>query len=285
MDHERATPYRREELVASPSADSRKGLKRRTLYGMQPPFPWMGGKRRLASQILPEFPEHTCYVEVFGGAAALLFLREERAKAEVYNDIDGDLVTFFRVVQRHPEAFLSCFELALASRNEFERLKRTPPETLTDVERAARFFYLQKLCFGARSVNRTFGTATTGKARLRTEAVMQAIEKTHERLQGVVIEHLDWRECLSRYDRPHTLFYLDPPYFGVAHYGTPWELSEYEALAGEMTKLSGIAILSINDHTEMRRVFGNFEHQELSVRYTVGKKRVATTELLVKARS
>ena len=131
----------------------------------KPIIPWIGGKRRLARHILPLFPAHTCYVEPFCGAAALFF-RKAPAKAEVLNDINGELVNLYRVVQHHLEEFLRQFKWALTSRQIFKWLQATPPEPLTDIQRAARFFYLQKNAFGGLTMERVEITyAVGGKGR------------------------------------------------------------------------------------------------------------------------
>ena len=103
-----------------------------------PIIPWMGGKRRLADRLIPLFPPHECYVEVFAGGAALFFMRPQPAPVEVLNDLNGDLVTLYRVVQNHLEEFVRQFKWALSSRQVFEWQKMTRPETLTDIQRAAR---------------------------------------------------------------------------------------------------------------------------------------------------
>lgn len=77
----------------------------------KPIIPWMGGKSRLAKDILPLFPQHTCYVEPFAGAAALFF-KKEPSKAEVLNDVNGDLVNLYRVVKHHLEEFVHQFTFA-----------------------------------------------------------------------------------------------------------------------------------------------------------------------------
>ncbi|MGD7786475.1 DNA adenine methylase, partial [Escherichia coli] len=111
-----------------------------------PVIPWIGGKRRLAKHILPLFPKHRCYVEPFCGAAALFFLKQP-AQAEVLNDINGDVTTLYRVLQHHLEEFVRQFKWSLVSREMYRWLQITPEETLTDIQRAARFYYLQKLAF------------------------------------------------------------------------------------------------------------------------------------------
>ena len=125
-----------------------------------PIVPWIGGKRRLAKHILPLFPEHTCYVEPFCGAAALYFMKEP-AKVEVINDINGELVNLYRVVQHHLEEFVRQFKWALSSRQIFKWLQATPTEPLTDIHRAARFYYLQRSAFGGKVDGQTFGVAAT----------------------------------------------------------------------------------------------------------------------------
>lgn len=130
-----------------------------------PMVPWVGGKRRLAQRILPLFPDHSCYVEPFCGAAALFFLKEP-SKVEVLNDINSDLVQLYRVVQHHLDEFVRHFRWALASRELYRWLQATPPATLTDIQRAARFFYLMKCGFGGKVEGQSFGTATTARPRL-----------------------------------------------------------------------------------------------------------------------
>ena len=131
-----------------------------------PIIPWIGGKRRLADRLIPLFPPHECYVEVFCGGAALYFLRPSAASSEVLNDINGDLVRLYRVLKNHLQEFVRQFEFAISSRQIFEWEKMTRPETLTDIQRAARFYYLQHHAFGAKVDGQNYGTVTSGIAGL-----------------------------------------------------------------------------------------------------------------------
>jgi DNA adenine methylase len=231
----------------------------------------MGSKRRLAAPILARFPKHRCYVEAFAGSAALLFARSEPAQLEVLNDVDGDLVNFFRVVKHHLVEFCHQFRFLVVSRKQFDWANATPPVVLTDIQRAARFLYLQKLCFGGKPTGRTFGVVTSGPPRFNLSRVEEDVSEIHARLERVVIESLDWRACLARYDRAETLFFLDPPYYQTAGYDGPaWTLANFVDLAGTLRKLRGKALLTVNDHPELRRVFDGFAHELLEVRYTVG---------------
>ncbi|WP_041758322.1 DNA adenine methylase [Paraburkholderia phytofirmans] len=186
-----------------------------------PIVPWTGGKRRLADHLIPRFPKHECYVEVFAGGAALYFLRPP-ATVEVVNDINGDLINLYRVVQHHLEEFVRQFKWALTSRQVFKWLQDTIPETLTDIQRAARFYYLQHNCFGAKVEGQSFGTATTTPPGLNLLRLEETLSAAHLRLSNTFLEHLDWKTCIDRYDRPHTLFYLDPPYWQTEGYGVPF---------------------------------------------------------------
>lgn len=233
-----------------------------------PIIPWIGGKRRLADLLIPRFPPHKCYVEVFAGGAALYFLRPP-AEVEVINDNKGDLVNLYRVVKHHLEEFVRQFKWALSSREVFKWIQDTPPETLTDVQRAARFYYLQHQCFGAKLEGQTWGTATTAPP-VNLLRIEEQLSAAHLRLASTYIEHLDWKECVRRYDRPHTFFYMDPPYWETEGYGSEFPFSEYVAMAELMRSLKGKAMVSINDHPAIREVFAGFHMESLDITYTVG---------------
>lgn len=236
----------------------------------QPIIPWIGGKRRLADRIFPLFPRHSCYVEPFAGGAALFFLRPVPAEVEVLNDINGDLVNLYRVVQHHLEEFVRQFKWALSSRQVFKWLQETRPETLTDIQRAARFYYLQQSAFGGRVDGQSYGTATTQPPGLNLLRIEEALSAAHLRLSNTYIEHLSWAECIRRYDRAHTLFYCDPPYWQTEGYGVPFGFEQYEEMAELIGRIKGKAIISLNDHPDIRRVFGRYHIESTDITYTVG---------------
>lgn len=249
-----------------------------------PIIPWPGGKRRLARHILPLFPDHHCYVEPFAGGAGLLFLRPSPAPVEIINDINGDLVRLYRCVQHHLEELLRQFKWALVSREMFQWAKLQHVDTLTDIQRAARFYYLQKLAFGGKVSGQYFGTAATAPPRLNLLRIEEDLSAAHLRLARVTIEHLPWQECIARYDRPDTLFYLDPPYWQVEGYGVDFPFTEYMRMAEIMRSLRGRAVLSINDHPQIRRVFDGFASIPLQIRYSIARKgRDIAGELAIKS--
>lgn len=246
-----------------------------------PIIPWMGGKRRLADHLLPRFPSHTCYVEVFAGGAALYFMKHP-SDVEVINDINGDLVNLYRVVKNHLEEFIRQFKWMYSSRQIYKWQQITPPETLTDIQRAARFYYLQQYAFGGKVEGQNWGTATTAPA-FSLMRIEETLSAAHLRLTEAHIENRDWASCIKAYDRPHTLFYLDPPYLDTAGYGVAFGKEQYELMAGMMRSLKGKAILSINDHPDIREIFDGLQLDEVPIQYTVagGGQAVDRQELII----
>ena len=172
----------------------------------------------------------------------------------------------------------------VTSRAHYERLAQTPPESLTDLERATRFLYLQKLTFGGKVATRTFGMDKLQGARFNLTRIEPLLADVHERLAGVVIECLDWSELVRRYDRPGMLFYLDPPYYGGENdYGRGmFDRGQFEAMADQLAGIRGRFILSINDRPETRAVFERFRFEDVACHYSVGGgKGKAVSELIV----
>ena len=118
---------------------------------------------------------------------------------EVINDISRDVATLFRILQRHYPQFLETLKFQLTSRREFERLAACDPSTLTDLERAARFLYLQRLAFGGKVAGRNFGVDVASSAGFNVTKLGPLLEAIHERLSGVTIECLPWRDFIDRY--------------------------------------------------------------------------------------
>lgn len=225
------------------------------------PIKWVGGKSRLRKQIVSLLPAHTCYVEPFCGAAWVLFAKP-LSQVEIINDIDGELINFFRVVKAKPEDFLQAFDWELVSRAEFNRLARLDPLDLSDVERAHRFFYLIMAGWGGELNYPRFQTSITDGGhgnRLigAIETLRQRIEPIHQRLRTVIIENLDWRECFERYNREGVVMYVDPPYPGngvnYVHNMRGWD-DHYE-LADRLRSAQCKWILSSYDNHEVRELF------------------------------
>jgi len=141
---------------------------------------------------------------------------------------------------------------------------------MTDIQRAARFFYLQKLSFGGKVEGQVFGTATTSRPRLNLLRLEEDLSQAHLRLQSAYIENLSWEQVIEKYDRKHTLFYLDPPYWETEGYGVEFGLEQYEKMAKIAKNITGSLVISLNDHKQMREIFNGLHMDSLGIRYTVG---------------
>ncbi len=256
------------------------------------PFKWVGGKSRLRKPIIDLLPSHTCYVEPFAGAAWVLFGKPP-SDVEVLNDIDQELVTFFRVVKEQPEELIASFEWELVARAEFQRLAHLDPSQLTDVQRAHRFYYLIMAGWGGELNYPRFQTSITDGGhgnRLigALKTLRERLQPIHERLSTVIIENLDWRDCIDRYDRPGTVMYVDPPYpdngANYAHNMREWD--QHRELAERLHDAQCKWILSSYDIPEIREMFT--DHFIISVQSSSGMKvkkndnsRVVNREVLI----
>ena len=249
---------------------------------MNSPLAYIGGKSKLAKTIIEMMPKHKAYCEVFAGAA-WVFFRKEPSKYEVINDLDSDLVCFYRVLQNHLEEFLKQFKWLLASREWFEDWKRQQVVGgLTDIQRAARYYYLQRQCFAGRVRGRTYGASPMSRPRINLLRIEEELSEVHLRLAGVTIEHLPWQQFLKTYDKPGTLFFLDPPYYKAPYYNHNFELADYDELAEALSSLVSHFILSINDHKQMRKVFKGLKIRPVKLSYSAAKNEITRVrELLV----
>ena len=243
----------------------------------QPVAPWLGGKRNLARRICAIIDAVPCttYAEPFVGMGGIFLRRSSRPKSEVINDRGRDIANLFRILQRHYPQFLDTLRFQLTTRAEFERLVAVDPDTLTDLERAARFLYLQRTAFGGKVSGRNFGVDRSRPGRFNLTTLEPMLEDLHSRLAGVVIECLDWSAFIPRYDSPDTLFYLDPPYWGCEDdYGKAmFARDDFDRLAQLLASIRGRFILSLNDVPEVRAAFRTFHLAEVATTYTVNARR------------
>jgi DNA adenine methylase len=235
------------------------------------PLSYIGGKRTLAKQIIELFPKHTTYCEIFAGGAQVFF-HKEASKVEVLNDLDGEIVNFFRVCREHYEELLRYFRFMLVSRKTFDLFRETDPALLTDIQRAARYMYLLKCSFASLIRRPNYHWHVVQPPGFNPEHLPQLIENAHRRLARVQLECLPYEEVLRRYDRPETLFYLDPPYFGRKLYHFNFEKDDFEKLAERLKGLRGKFILSLNDVPEVRSIFRPFRIKHVETPYTAQKK-------------
>ena len=183
----------------------------------------------------------------------------------------GSTYSFTRapfLVQHHMEEFVRQFKWAISSRQIFKWQQATRPETLTDIQRVARFLYLQQHAFSDKATGQSFGTANTGPL-INLCRIEENLSAACLRLGGTYVENLTWQDCMQRYNRPHRFLYLDPPYWQTEGYGVELGFEKYEQMAEVMRTCKGKAMLSINDHPDIRRVFNGFNMMGLDIKYSI----------------
>lgn len=220
---------------------------------------WVGGKKLLRKEIIKRLPVEGVdkYVEPFGGAAWVLFGKSPNKK-EVYNDLNGELVNLFRMVKYHPDALQKELDLMLNSREEFFRQRNMNPELLTELQRAARMYYLIRASYGSKVD--TFGVG------FKDVSTLKNLQEVHKRLSKVLIENKSFEKILQNHDSDKTIFYLDPPYHGTeSFYAVDGGFGEEEhrKLAELLRNLKGKWILSYNDDDFIRNLYNEFHIEEV----------------------
>lgn len=231
------------------------------------PLAYIGGKNRLALKIISMLPEHTTYVEAFAGGAQVLF-HKPPSTVEVLNDLDYDVVNFFRCCQWHYEELVRYLKYCMVSRKLHELHLKTDPSLLTDIQRAGRFFYLQKNSWGGLIVRQNFRFGISQPSNYNVERIPEIIENTHRRLARVQIESGPYEEILERYDRPETFFYLDPPYWERKLYKFNFSREDFEKMVARLRKLKGKFMLSLDDREEVRKLFSAFRMKSIDLAYS-----------------
>ncbi len=243
------------------------------------PLPWIGGKRRIAKRLVALLPDHQTYVEPFCGGAQVFF-HKAPSRVEVLNDLDGELVNFLRVCQLHHPELVRYLEHSVPSRSWFSWYEGQDPATLTDVQRAARFFYLQKNSFAGRIQKQNFHYAVAKPSNYHAGRLPKLLAAVAERLQRVQLENWPYEKVMERYDRPDTLFYVDPPYVKASWYRFNFKDGDFLMLAERLRRLTGRFLLSINDCQLAREAFGKFHVQKISLAYTAARSVPTVRELL-----
>ncbi|WP_229204133.1 DNA adenine methylase [Campylobacter anatolicus] len=245
---------------------------------LRAPFGWVGGKSKLAKEIIPLMPDHTKYVEVFGGALSV-FYQKEPSKIEIVNDINGDLINLHRIIRTRPQSLSAQLNKMLRSREMFYLIKQGKIKPRNDIQRAAFYFYLLSTSFGSKGDNFAMGKSRSGKSIYRDFM-------THsKRLKHTLIENLSYEKLIKEYDSNDTLFYLDPPYIGTENYYkmiSGFTMKDHETLARILKCINAKFMLSYNDCEVIRHLYKDFNLKELEVRYSINAtRRDKSSELLI----
>lgn len=217
------------------------------------PLRWQGSKTRLLKEILPLMTPHICYHEPFFGGGAVLFAKE-RSSVEVINDINGNLISLYRNAQFHLPALLEEINWLHASRKNLHDFIAQPG--ITELQRAARFLLVNRTSFGG-NMN-SFGVAKTkgGGVGFNRKQISGLLSAANERLDGVVVENISYERSFKNYDSSDTLHFIDSPYENTTNGAyTGWTQKQLKELRGEIDKLQGRWICTLNDSEFTRDLF------------------------------
>lgn len=236
-------------------------------------FGWVGGKSKLAKDIIEAISEdHTTYVEVFGGALSV-FYGKEPSKLEVVNDINSELVNLHRAIRNNPQTLSMYLNQLLISREIFDDIKHKRMKPRNKIEAAAFYLFQLTQSFGSKGDN----FAMSAKSGRKPKNIYKSYSKWSNRLKGVTIENKSFDNLIKLYDKEDVLFYCDPPYVATESYYKNtggFGLAEHELLADTLSNIEGKFLLSYNDCQLVRELYRGFNIRSTKeIEYTLGKNR------------
>jgi DNA adenine methylase len=247
-------------------------------------FPWVGGKRILRNDIIARFPLHTIYIEAFAGGA-WVYWGKEPSKVEVINDINGDLINLYKVLQKNPDQFYDQIYYMLASRQQYYdvmNILEGNRENISDVERAVYFYFSIKNAFGGRYGG---GFAFSRRVPPRSAIRHETLVAVTERLSNTYIENLSYERLIKNYDHAGAFFYCDPPYVvadGKNYYQFAFTEEDHKKLASTLMAMEGKFLLSYDDVPIVRDLYKGCKITKTKpVLYTLNQKHKYKTELLI----
>lgn len=246
---------------------------------MKSPVRWVGGKSKSVNIIIELMPDHYTYVEPFFGGGWILF-NKEKAKVEVINDINSELMNFYETIRTNYDEFKKQFNYLIPSRELFNKWKNEDYSNLTNMERAIRFYYLNRTCFGGDMSNPIFGTSNIRRSNICsiTDDFDKFMIPIHKRLKDVYIESLDYKEVFRKYDSKSTtkekreiFFFVDPPYTKGKKYKDGFTIDDHKELSDILSSLNGKFMLTIDNSDEIKEWYKNFNIITNDVIYKICK--------------
>lgn len=214
---------------------------------MRPPFAYYGGKTRLAARIVPLIPKHRIYIEPFAGSLAVL-LSKKPCTHEVVNDLDGDVINFWRQLRERPDELARVCWATPYARDEYAAAAEPATD---DLERARRWWVRINQSHGRTNTTAGWSTgfARSGSRAMETQNSARRIEQVAERLRRVTIENRDALDCIRAYDSPEAVIYVDPPYPGEARNSVGYrhempQAEQHRKLAAVLQECQGTVLLS-----------------------------------------
>ncbi len=236
-------------------------------------FAWMGGKHYLRKKIIPILNsiDHETYVEPFLGSG-VIFLNKRPAKYSVINDLNGEITNLFQCVQNDFDDLSKRLEWFVCSRQLFFELAAIELESLSKVERAARFLFLQRCVMYGKEDYYSFRFGRKRTAEFNPDKLLSRMRRVRQKLLDTTILNLSWDRVVELFDAPDSLFYLDPPYLvkKKCYSSGNFVEDDFVNMAKVLKSIQGKFVLSLNDSDEVREIFRDFDFLELEALWTSG---------------
>lgn len=242
------------------------------------PIRWVGGKSKSVELLLKLFPQHYTYIEPFFGAGWMLF-NKEKSNVEVINDINSELMNFYMIILNNYDKFKNKFNYLIPSRELFNKWKVFNPD-LSDLDRAVRFYYINRTCFSGDMQRPRFGTSNIRRSNLCciTDDFDKFIKPIHNRLKNVTVENLDYKEIIKKYDKKNNtkeqreiFFFLDPPYKETYGYSNEFTKENHKELSDILHKVNAKFLLTINNDKDVKDWYKDFNIIDNNVCYKICK--------------
>lgn len=230
------------------------------------PIRWFGGKHYLAKDIIPLIPAHHCFIDVFGGGAHLT-VAKPRSPVEIFNDIDSELIHFLMTLRNHKEKLINALSTLPTSRILFQEMMNSPiPDD--PIERATRWYYLlRQRIIPANGVPSGFRYGKVKNSALDYQNSVKLLISFEQRLRTVLIESLDFREIIKRYDGPDSCFFIDPPYVDREHfYLGGFTAKDHIELVNLLHNIQGKCIVTYYGHPLILELYKDFYYQNVDAR-------------------
>ncbi|WP_273722216.1 MULTISPECIES: DNA adenine methylase [unclassified Bartonella] len=249
-------------------------------------FAWMGGKHHLRKKIIPILNsiDHETYVEPFLGSG-VIFLNKRPTKYSVINDLNGEITNLFQCVQNHFDDLAKRLEWFVCSRQLFFELASIAPESLTKIERAARFLFLQRCVMYGKEDYYSFSFVGKKTVSFNPDKLLARMKRVRKKLLDTTILNLSWERVVELFDAPNSLFYLDPPYLVKKKRYSSGNFVEddFVSMAKVLKGIQGKFVLSLNDCDAVREIFKDFDFLEVDTVWTAGMaKKTPRKEVLIR---
>ncbi|EJF76273.1 DNA adenine methylase [Bartonella sp. DB5-6] len=249
-------------------------------------FAWMGGKHYLRKKIIPILNNinHETYVEPFLGSG-VIFLNKRPAKYSIINDLNGEITNLFQCVQNNFDELAKRLEWLVCSRQLFFEFASIEAESLSKVERAARFLFLQRCVMYGKKEYVSFGFGRKKTTTFNPDKLLARMRRVRQKLLDTTILNLSWERVVELFDAPDSLFYLDPPYLvkKKCYSSGNFVEDDFVKMASILKDLQGKFVLSLNDCDAVREIFRDFDFLELETIWTAGTaKKTPRKELLIR---